>query len=90
METTANLKPVAGEALQVVHQAESLPIQTVIGNNGQQLADILIGNIKKVQASPGYIPQAKEIASQVREIINLARIEVEMYRISNQVAKRGR
>lgn len=51
---------------------------SVIGSNGKELSDILKDNIRKVQSDPAYIPQAQAIADQVKEIINLAKVEVEM------------
>lgn len=60
--------------------AQGGKMKTVIGENSRALSEILMANIKKVQDDPGFIPQAKEIRDQVRELSNLARIEVDMVR----------
>lgn len=60
--------------------AQGGQIKTVIGENSKALSEILMANIKRVQDDPNFIPQAKEIRDQVRELSNLARIEVDMVR----------
>lgn len=65
--------------LQIVNDAGK-PIHTIIGNNAGELSRILMDNIKKVQEDPKYIGQAKEVRDNVREVISLARIEVDMIR----------
>lgn len=56
------------------------PVKTIVGENATALSNILIDNIKKVQDNPAYIGQAKEIRDNVREIVNLARVEIDMIR----------
>ena len=76
--------------LTIVPDEENFKVQTVIGNNASALAEILMSNITKVQESEKYIPQAQEIANQVRELVNLAKVEVDMYRVANGISRRGR
>lgn len=47
---------------------------TVVG----QLRDELMENIRKVRKDPNYIPQAAEINSNVKTIVDLAKAEIEM------------
>lgn len=56
------------------------PIQTIVGQNAPALSGILMDNIKRVQDNPAYIGQAKEIRDNVRELVNLARVEIDMIR----------
>ena len=56
------------------------PFKTVISETASPLSEILMASIRKVQADPGYINQAKEIRDNVRELVNLARVEVDAIR----------
>lgn len=75
-------------------EVEVLPadgrIQTVIGNHSGELFELLMGNIKKVQAGSAAIPQAQEVRNQVREIINLAKLEVDMYRTVQNLQRQNK
>ena len=44
------------------------------------LTDTLKSNIKKVQESKDYVPQAKEISNSIGRMIDLAKIELEFKR----------
>lgn len=70
-ETTAT-------GMQTLPNKNGIMASSVIGQNGKALGDILMDNIQRVQDNPAYIPQAQAIADQVKEIINLAKVEVEM------------
>jgi len=69
-------------ALTVQDQNEETGVffQTVIGKTAKPLTEILMENIQKVQENPEYIAQAKEIRDNVRELVNLARVEADMVR----------
>ncbi len=67
-----------GSELQILNQKD-MP-KTIISETAGPLSAILMENIKKVQADPNYINQAKEIRDNVREIINLGRVEIDMFR----------
>lgn len=58
----------------------ALPVPTTM-QIGTQLREILLDNIKKVQDNKDYIPQAQEVASQIKTIIDLAKTEVDYLRI---------
>lgn len=52
--------------------------EVVPGNTLNDLRNILLDNIKKVQENRDYVPQAKEISNSIGQIINLAKVEIEM------------
>lgn len=49
---------------------------TVFGKSAEFLAQTMKNSIRKVSEDPGYIPQAQEIGSQVKNFIELAKTEV--------------
>ncbi len=61
--------------LMIVHQAR------VTTSSINDLKSILMDNIKKVQESKDYIPQAQEINSNVKSIIEVAKAEIEVLKI---------
>jgi len=50
-----------------------------------ELKDVLLDNIRKVKENKDYIPQAQEINSQVKSMIDLARTEIDFIKIVNKV-----
>lgn len=64
----------------IVETGVDLHQKTVIGQTASPLKDILMDSIKKVQNDPSYIPQAKAIRENVRELVNLARVEIDAFR----------
>jgi hypothetical protein len=75
--------------LQVIPGGGSNLMQsTVIGQNGQELVNILKKSIENVQANPNYIPQANAIREHIGEIINLAKVEAQtMVAVANLHSK---
>jgi|GEM_PF-3404884 len=73
-----------GSGLQAMGQTD-LPYKTIIGQTASQLSEILMNNIQKVQDNPNYVPQAKEVRDNVRELVNLARVEIDMIREARKV-----
>lgn len=61
--------------------------KTVIGENADMLNTILLDNIKRLQTSPDFLAQAKEIREQVREVVNIAKVQVEMFKLSKAEIK---
>lgn len=60
----------------VVNQNKGL---VILDNEGtKSIKEILMNNIKRVQNNPEYIPQAKQINSDVNSIIELAKAEIEL------------
>jgi len=51
----------------------------------QSLSDTLLENIEKVKSDPAYIPQAQTINNTAKQLIDLARAQVEMVRVANGV-----
>jgi len=49
-----------------------------------QMQDVIMDNIKKVQANPDYVPQAKEINKNVNSMIDLAKTQIEMLKIMHE------
>jgi hypothetical protein len=76
-----------GSDLQVLSQ-QGMPFKTIISETASQLSDILMANIKKVQDDPAFVPQAKEVRDNVRELVNLARVEIDMIREARKVVVR--
>lgn len=71
-----NLLPVQeGTGLMIIQQAQ------VTSSSINELKGILMDNIKKVQESKDYIPQAQEINSNVKSIIEVAKAEIEVLKI---------
>jgi hypothetical protein len=73
-----------GSALQILGE-KGMPFKTIIGSTASQLSEILMANIKKVQTNPEFVPQAKEVRDNVRELVNLARVEIDMIREARKV-----
>ncbi|OFY87866.1 MAG: hypothetical protein A3F72_03055 [Bacteroidetes bacterium RIFCSPLOWO2_12_FULL_35_15] len=57
----------------VILKSQTIPLSIM-----SKLRDTLLDNIEKVKADKEYVPQAKEISSSIGQIINLAKIEIEM------------
>ena len=85
MESQANITTTEQPEtnLQVVSTPQSFMATTVIGQNSKALAEILMASIANVQKDAAYIPQATAIAEQVKEVINLAKVEVDMIKAVN-------
>ena len=49
-------------------------------NGKQSLKDLIYENIDKIKANPSYITQAKELNSQVKTILEMAKIQLLMDR----------
>ena len=73
-----------GSDLQVLKE-QGMPFKTIIGETAGPLSEILMANIQKVQNDPGFVPQAKEVRDNVRELVNLARVEIDMIREARKV-----
>jgi hypothetical protein len=50
-----------------------------------QLKDILMDNIKKVQEDKEYITQAKEVNNSIKEVVNLAKLDIEYTKLSKEI-----
>lgn len=72
----------------LVLKEQGMPFKTIIGETATQLSGILMANIKKVQDDPTFVPQAKEVRDNVRELVNLARVEIDMIREARKVVKK--
>lgn len=56
---------------------------TVLNSTGaEQIKNILMDNIKKVQESSSYIPQAKQINTDVNSLIELAKAEIDIIKLT--------
>lgn len=75
------------QGLQIIREKNQLIKNTVIGQNSEQLGEILMDTIKNVQNDPAYIPQAAAIKDQVSEFINLAKVEVSMFQAVNNLRR---
>lgn len=62
---------------------------TIISGSAQELKNVLLENIRKVQASKDYIPQAVAIKDNVDSIITLAKTEIEMMKTVRSLAGGG-
>lgn len=71
-----SLEPVSNElSVQVIPQMQIN--SSVVG----QLKDVLMDNIKKLQADKSFLEQACEINNQVKSFIDLAKAEIEMVKL---------
>jgi hypothetical protein len=72
-----------GSALQVIHKSGEA-VKTVIGDNAATLNDILMDNIKKLRddPSPEALSRSKEIRENVRGIVDIAKTQIEMFRVT--------
>lgn len=73
-----------GSDLQLLKE-QGMPFKTIISETAGPLSEILMANIKKVQNDPTFVPQAKEVRDNVRELVNLARVEIDMIREARKV-----
>ncbi len=64
----------------IIPASEQSIIRSVVikGNVLSELRDILLDNVKKVQENKDYVPQAKEISNSIGQIINLAKVEIDL------------
>lgn len=74
-----------GSGMQIINPTSGQTVKTVIGENSLAISKILLQQIEKVQENKDYLPQAKEIRENVRELISLGKAEIDMYRIAAQV-----
>ncbi|WP_392471280.1 hypothetical protein ACF3OC_07905 [Sphingobacterium cellulitidis] len=54
---------------------------SIIGQNGEELTRIIMDNIKKVKEDPSFIPQAEAINSGVKTIIDIAKTQVDAFKV---------
>ncbi len=59
----------------------------VLGSVASELKDVLVDNIRKVQADKDFIPQAQAINDQAKSIIDLAKLEVEFIKAITYLKK---
>ncbi|MDB5240077.1 MAG: hypothetical protein JWP57_702 [Spirosoma sp.] len=80
LETFLEADEEPGHACPATLPATVLP-QPAALQSSAELKDIMMDNIRKVQADQEYIPQASEIANQVKTLIDLAKTEIAYNRI---------
>lgn len=86
-EQTNNTPPTQpGTSLSVMENGK-MPVRTVIGDNAGELHSFLLDNIKKLQTNPDFLSQAKEIRENVKQIVDIGRLQVEMIKLSKDTAK---
>jgi len=76
-----------GSGMQIINPASGSTVKTVIGENSLAISGILLEQIKKVAENKDNIPQAKETRELVRELINLGKAEIDMFRVGAQLMK---
>lgn len=59
--------------------------QQISGSVLSEVKDILLSNIKSVQADKNYIPQAIEVRETADKIIDLAKVEIDYMRMLNKL-----
>ena len=64
------------QTIEVPGQVHTAPV-SLIQRSGSKIEDILLDNITKIQKDADYLEQAKEVNSNVRTLIDLAKTEVE-------------
>ena len=47
------------------------------------LSKLLLNDIEKVRADPGYVPQAKQICNSVNAIVNITRLQLQLLKIND-------
>lgn len=47
------------------------------------LSKLLLQDIEKVRADPGYVPQAKQICNSVNAIVNITRLQLQLLKIND-------
>ncbi len=84
---TVNPKDVAREFLPiegpVEHERSLATLKELMASNRQltDLSSVLLNNIRKMEASPNYIGQAKEINEHAKTLIDMERLRLEMIKI---------
>lgn len=51
----------------------------------QSLTDTLMDNIQKIKENPEYISQAQAIATQAKQVVDIARTQVEVFKLTQGV-----
>jgi hypothetical protein len=84
VETTAYAK-IRNEFLPVADDSPKFEL-SILPKNGAatDLKKILLENITKVQSDPKYVEQANAINKSATAIINLARLEVEFFKLKKR------
>ena len=82
-ENNNNTPSGQGSELAVVHKAGEA-VKTVIGDNASKLNEILMDNIKKLveDPSPANLSRSKEIRENVRGIVDIAKTQIEMFKVT--------
>lgn len=64
-----------------VKPASDVIASTIIGTNASELTSILMDNIKRIQSDAGYIAQAEAINNNVKSIIEVAKAQIDAFKV---------
>jgi hypothetical protein len=64
-----------------------VPNTTLIHRVGMEISELLLDNIKRVKDDKEYIPQAQEINSNIKTMIDLAKAEIEYMKTLSTLQK---
>lgn len=60
---------------------------SIIGQHAGSLAEIIMGNIAKVQTDPSFIPQADATNNQIKTLIDVAKTKIEMLKVAAYMSR---
>jgi glutamate/tyrosine decarboxylase-like PLP-dependent enzyme len=60
--------------------SKNIPLRACNTETLASLRDIMLENIKKIQADKEYLPQAQEVSKSVGVIVDLAKTEIEYFK----------
>lgn len=87
LEATLNekLKPFDGGVEIARKEENSAVLAGSLSGSIGQLKDVLMNNIEKVQNDKSYVSQAKEVNNSIKEIINLAKVDIEYRKLAKGI-----
>lgn len=77
----------SGSSVQVGYHNGSQMATSIIGQHAGSLAEIIMGNISKIQTDPTFIPQAEATNNQIKTLIDVAKTEVEMLKVAAYMSR---
>jgi len=59
--------------------------RTMVGTTGVEIKNILLENIRNVNKDKSFVPQAAAVNNSVKQLIDLAKAEIEMFKLMANV-----
>lgn len=85
-ELLSDFKPVASEAI-ITANAHMAKSASKSFDSMDQLSDVLMDTIKKVQQSPEYVPQANAINNAAKGLVEINKTKIEAMKLVHEMSK---